>query len=112
MYGAAGDLTPRREQDTKANVLVTSDFRFQTRRCECRRYASPVFMREPSTRKRSGGGHPTEAYLTKPDVKAAVRSFGLALGQTGPCPEPLGSTKESIVRWNPSRRVKSVAAGT
>ena len=50
----------------------------------------------------------TNAWL----IQALSKASGLALGQTGPCPEPLGSTKESIVRWNPSRCVKSVAAGT
>src|SRR3989304_244719 len=31
---------------------------------------------------------------------------GLALGQTGPCPEPPGPAKEKIVRRNPARGVE------
>ena len=47
-------------------------------------------MREPSTRKPSGGGHPTEAYLTKPDAKAVVRSFGTRIGTDGALPRTPG----------------------
>lgn len=65
-------------------------------------------MRDARTRRATGFGECIEKAAAAAGPTRAVRkmgrrrsrAWGLALGQTRPCPEPLDPAKEKIERWN------------